>query len=348
MNEPAIPFLTELRDELRRTAVAQTRAGRPRSRTRRAWRVVPALLLVCASAAAASTLLSNPTPTVLVADGLQCVAGTNNAATSSLADVAQRGQTPEQACGSALGVSASKLTACYDVRHGAVVYESDGRADQCRSLGMAPLPAGYAAATARVHRLQDALNRLYNAQDCITPQQLAARSQQVLDRMQFVGWHPRLLLATGSASQGPCGQFPGIGNSWSDAAAAVNGRDHAVSIENGTPRSISALLNQEVTRLSSASGRTCETTTSAEALAERAFAGRRLPVRFAVTQGPRGEAFGAGRQVQYEHGCTIIIGQQSAPDGHTILIWLANPHAPPLGSGHGMPTLGMYRLASRA
>jgi hypothetical protein len=345
VSDPEIPFLTELRREFRNAAIAQAHAER-RSWRRRTLRFLPALLLVFAGAAAAKTLLFEPTPTRLVADGLQCVSGTSNAAHFSAVDVEPYGRTPAEACSNLLGVPAARLTPCYDRRHGTVVFESTGRADQCETLKMAPLPAGYTAATARVARLQSALNHVYDTHVCLTPAQLATQSQHVLDRLGFVGWTTRLFIVHGQASHGSCGQYPGIGNRPSDATAALIGHGDSVAIQNGPPRPIATLLTSQVGRLAAKTGSSCHTTAAAQALAQRVFAAHRLTTRFALTQEPKGEGFEAGDQRQYDHGCTAIISPTTAPNGHTILIWMINRHAPKMPYGTGIPSLAMYRTAN--
>lgn len=344
-----IPYITHLGDELERVlATAPARARRRRLRV--TWRLVPVLVILAAGAAAADTLLSDSTPTVLVADGLQCMYGTDNRTTSSLSDMEQRGRTPTQACGAAMDVAPAKLIACYDDRVGVVVYEATGHPGQCVALRLSPLPPGYRSATARVYRLQRALNRIYSRQDCITPHRLAAESQSALKRAGFVGWHPRLLLTPLPQSSGPCGVFPGFGNVLSDASAALDGRRHAVSIENGPSRSMGALMIHETVTLGPASGRRCYTLAGAQGLALRSLASTHVPARFAATREPRGEQFGAGprdrRQARYDRGCSIVTGVTTAPDGRTMLIWLVDRHSPALPyPGPGMPPVGAYRPA---
>ncbi len=125
------------------------------------------------------------------------MSGTNNDADGAY-NVAQSGQRPTTACAKVVGVPAAKLVACVARLQGVVVYESDGDTDQCKSLGLAPLPADYASANARVHSLQQALTSDYGRSDCMSPQQLAREANADLQRLGFVGW--RAVIDTRDAS----------------------------------------------------------------------------------------------------------------------------------------------------
>lgn len=313
------------------------------TRPHRRFLLAPALLLVFAAAAVAATVLNQATPTVLVADGLSCIEGTVNHAYSGSFGVEQRGSSPNAVCGRLLKRSPSSLVACYNARFGVNVYESNGAKNQCAQVRMQPLPVGYAAATARVYRLQIALNQLYNSQDCIAPAKLASQSQQVLNRFGFVGWGTQLFLSHGQNSTGPCGTFPAGGGGESDATGALNGREHVVEIYNGPSRSV--FRDMELTTpLLTETGTKCFTTSALEKQIEAVYKPIGLPVRFAITQEPRGEGFGGGRQPRYEQNCTIFTDAETAPDGHTILVWLNNRKAPPLPyPGPGAPSTASYK-----
>lgn len=305
--------------------------------------LVPALLLCFAAAAVAATVLNEPTPTVLVADGLSCMEGTVNHAYSGSFGIEQRGSSPTAACGKLLKRSPSSLVACYNARFGVNVYESNGAKNQCAQVKMHPLPAGYAAATARIYRLQLALNRLYNSQDCISPTNLASQSQQLLHRSGFVGWGTQLFLNHGQNSTGPCGTFLAGSGGESDATAALNGRRDVVEIYNGPSRSV--FHDMELTNpLLTETGTKCFTTSALEKRIEALYKPTGLRVRFAITQEPRGEGFGDGRQPRYEQNCTIFTDAETAPDGHTLLVWLNSRKAPPLPyPGPGAPSTGSYK-----
>ena len=345
MTEHELPFLSDLRAELRRAAILHTRTRpAPRRRSFRAWKLVPVLILVFVTAAVAATVLSQPTPTVLVSDGLECVQGTNNTHASTYAGgVEQDGSTPTAACAEVLKLAPSRLVACYNARFGVVVYESTGAKNQCADVKMRPLPVGYAAATDRVYRLQLALNRLYASQDCISPTKLASESQELLNRSGFVGWATELLVAHGQNSTGPCGTFPALGNSQSDATAALNGRRHVVEIYNGPSRSVFRDI-ELTTPLMTETGSKCFTTRALEKQIEALYKPIGLPVRFAITQLSRGAEFSGARQTRYAQSCSIFASALTAPDGRTILAWLNNRNAQPLPyPGPGAPSTASYK-----
>ncbi len=308
--------------------------------------LMPMLLLFFAAAAVAATVLSEPTPTVLVADGLSCMEGTVDHVYAGSFGVEQRGSTPSAACGKLLKRSPGSLVACYNARFGVTVYESNGAKNQCAQAKMRPLPAGYAAATARVYRLQLALNRLYNSQDCISPTQLATQSQQLLTRFGFVGWGTQLLVARGQASTGPCGTFPAGAGGQSDATGALNGRRHVVEIYNGPSRSV--FHDMELTTpLLTETGTECFTTTALEKQIEALYKPTGLPVKFAITQEQRGARYDGERQTRLAQNCSIFANAQTAPDGHTILVWLNNHKAPPLPyPGPSAPSTASYKPAA--
>jgi hypothetical protein len=241
MDDSDIPFLDALGRDFHRVAIDQMRGGGRRQAWRRwSWRAAPVALLICAGTAAAGVLLLHRTPTELVAGGLSCVGGTNTATQVEIFDVEPRGLTPLQACGRALKMPASRLIPCVDNRHGTVVFEASGAADQCEAMKMSPLPAGYATATRRIARLQRALNAVYDAHRCLTPAQLAADSRQVLRRLGFTGWRTRLESYRPADVNGGCAQFEEGPRGTSNAAWTL-ARGHVVVIMTGPPRPIAGL-----------------------------------------------------------------------------------------------------------
>jgi hypothetical protein len=134
--------------------------------------VLAGLVVVLVGGGVATAAIVGQGSTTLVARGLSCMSGTGNDANGAY-NVPQNGQSPTAACAQEMRVPAAKLVACANPKSGAVVYESNGDADQCKSLGLAPLPADYASANARVHSLQQALTSDYDRSDCMSPKQLA-------------------------------------------------------------------------------------------------------------------------------------------------------------------------------
>jgi hypothetical protein len=340
-----IPFIDHLGDALE-TMISQrvTTEQEPRRRRRPRWlrpRVLAGLVVVLVGGGVATAAIVGQGSTTLVARGLSCMSGTGNGANGAY-NVPQNGQSPTAACAQEMRVPAAKLVACANPKSGAVVYESNGDADQCKSLGLAPLPADYASANARVHSLQQALTSDYDRSDCMSPKQLAREVNADLQRLGFVGW--RAVIDTGDASEqeyvGPCGDFPATGGAISSAAAALDAGNHTVEIGTGPPRSVQQIAERVMPVLSAGVGR-CYTLTGAQRLVRDILdkaAGRTTPARFAVVRAPSDAQAMLGPQLRhyYDRGCTIVVGLGTTPDGQTFLVKLENnaaAQAPDNGNG---------------
>ncbi|MGH2865578.1 MAG: hypothetical protein ACRDJX_10080 [Solirubrobacteraceae bacterium] len=287
--------------------------------------------------------------TTLVAHGLSCISATNSGtATSQTYNVPQNGESPTAACAPVIGVSASTLIACAKPNEGVVVFEANSDpADQCKSLGFAPLPTDYAAAITKIHELQQALTADYDRSDCISPSRLAQDANADLQRLGFSGWKTVTDTVGGAGQQyaGPCGDFPATGASISTADAALNASNHTVMIETGAPRLILQLAESVVEPAIDASGNQCYTLAGAQQLVRDMLdktAGRTVPVEFAVTKeepytttmGGSGRGPTAhGRQHYYDQGCTIVSSVGTAPDGQTFLVLLQNNAGPLIPNG---------------
>jgi len=276
--------------------------------------------------------------TTLVAHGLSCYSGTGNAASAAY-NVPQNGQSPTAACATEMGVPAAKLVACANPKIGVVVYESSRDPNQCKSLGLAPLPRNFAAASTQVHALQQALAADYSRADCTPPQQLVQEAQADLQRLGFAGWKAVVGTSTAFNVQyaGPCGDFPGTGSAISNVGSALDATNHTVMILSGAPGSIQRLAQRTFTPAQTATGRRCYTLADAQQLVHHLLdtaAGRTVPVKFALTQEERGAQISdGGRQQYYNQGCTIVVDFGTASDGQTFLVLLQNKAGAPLYDG---------------
>jgi hypothetical protein len=356
-----IPFVIELGDALDSAIATHTPARQSRQRqlrtTLRRGRVLIAVGVVLVGGGVATAAILDQGTTTTVAAGLSCVSGTSwSNSTSGASDVSQNGNSPTAACASEMGVPAATLIACAKPVEGVVVFEaSSDPADQCKSLGLAPLPTDYSTAVSQIHALQQALTADYDQSDCIPPSQLAQDADADLQRLGFAGWHA--VIETGRAAEtdfdGPCGEFTSTGLSISGAFVGLNGSNQTVMIENGAPRSIMHLAESVSGPTMDASGNQCYALSGAQQLVRDMLdkaAGRTVPVEFAVTKeapnttlmgGSGRGAYADGRQTYYDQGCTVVSGLGTASDGQTFLVTLQNnagtlipDNAPPPASAY--------------
>lgn len=322
---------TQARSTRRKRRGAPLRRGRVSA--------VFAVMILVGGGVATAAILNQGTTTV-VADGLSCISGTSGAtSTSDAYNVPQHGDNPTDACAPVIGKPASALIACVKPIEGVVVFEANSDpADQCKSLGFAPLPTDYPAAITQIHALEQALTADYNQADCISPTQLAQDANADLERLGFIGWHAVIdrSSATGAEFAGPCGEFPATGGSISTADAAFTARNQTIMIEIGAPHSILQLAETVTEPTINASGDQCYTLAGAQQLVHEMLdkaAGRPVPVKFAVTkEPPNSKAMGGsgggpmadGRQTYYDQGCTIVSGLGTASDGQTFMVLLEN------------------------
>jgi hypothetical protein len=369
-HDPAVgpsSLSTAERDQIRERIVAVSSTepsaptlARPARRRRlgttvRRGRVIAAFAVVLVGGGVATAAILDQGTTTLVARGLSCISGTNNDAKSDAYNVPQNGNSPMGACAPVIGVSASTLIACADSKAGVIVYEADSDpVDQCKSLGLAPLPSDYTAVITQIHALEGALTADYDHADCISPNQLARDANADLQRLGFTGWQAVIdtRSAAGQEYAGPCGEFPATGASISAADAALDATNHTVMIEIGAPRSTLQLAENVSGQALDASGDQCYTLAGAQQLVSDMLdkaAGHTVPVKFAVTQEPAGSnamggsgngATGDGRQTYYNQGCTIVSGFGTASDGQTFLVLLWNSAGAPAGNTNPQGPLG--------
>jgi hypothetical protein len=337
-----IPFVAALGDALESATEAdRARAGgrAPRRsilhlpRFDRRLFAALAVVLVGGGAATAALLQPNPT-TTLAAHGLACISGTDNGAPSDAYNVPQHGQSPTVACSPVIGVPASRLIACADPKIGAIVYESNGSADQCETLHLRPLPAGYASANANVYALEQDLQRAYDARNCTPLQELAREANRALVSLGFTGWHAVVQTTQPGAGgiAGPCGAYPGSGVAISDPASALNAGNHTVMIVPGVSRTVDHVLTIVEQPVVRASGRRCYSLGGLERMVAARLAaagGRGLAIRFTVSREQQGTQAMFGRQHFYDEGCVIAVSVGTAVDGRSFVVALQDRHAAP-------------------
>jgi hypothetical protein len=335
----------------RRSRLRDTRLSRlPRGRSR--LFVCLAVVLVGGGVATPPTLLSQST-TVLVAHGLSCDYGQPNHYTDQAFDVEEGARTPTQACAAVERVPAAKLIGCASAKFGVVVYDRNGSASECESVGMTALPSGYARATKRVATLIDDLNRLQASQNCFTPSALVAATQSTLNTLGFRGWHAEIARSPGDTNPPAwhCAQYPASGLRYSDAASAVSydysGRSRIVAVVSGPSRQIDRAV-QAIGRhdLYARTGARCYSLGGVQSLVRGAVLatfGARTAVTFAAAAEPRGTGLGLGRQSRYAAGCAILVGYGPTPQGgFQAQIWQQGWPAP--NASNGFPQSAYRRL----
>jgi hypothetical protein len=211
------------------------------------------------------------------------------------------------------------LVACMGDGHVAVF---PGGAAVCGKLGLAPLPAGYAPARAKVNALARDIAAIETSADCIPPEQMARRVQALLDRTPgWTGWRTTIRR---DLDQGPCATVTSLGG---DGSKSIEGgldtQARVVTVFLSPSRSTIELLytpNGVGTRLMDASGDRCYTIAGIHDLAHDRLDATGKPLSFTETpamdnvevMGPRGQ--------RLKEGCTIIVGVAPTPDDRGIVV----------------------------
>ena len=349
-----ITFVNLLGDALERAAQAELASRRGPARGRR-WlrlpsgrgRVILALAaLALAGGALAATL---PSPTRLAAGGVSCSEGISNTGRGP-EGVPLNGLSPVAAClrefrrerVAALTRPGVRFVACQQPGLLVHVMVADGRPNQCRRLGLLPLPPGYSEATSRVALLQESLGRLQRGRDCIAPARFTSEIRGLLARLGFDGWRPEVGPSSPFASSGPCAQFPGSDTRPSDPYLALDPAHRVVMIGMGPPLSVERLRDVTEPRLISQSRSGCLSQRGAMTLARRELAHPGWAVGFAVTRELAGQQFDPARQRRYGSGCTVIVTVLAVTATRTMDVWLNNRAAATLPQGQAAPPPRAY------
>ena len=316
-----IPFVNRLGDAIQ-AAITSPAAARHRVSLRRRLGLlaVAALLLVGATAAATRIL---GTPEELAASGITCLEDNGGAG------VWDPGRSPIQACAQEYrhqhpGRPVPAMVACVDGPSVVVVQAHDPQV--CARRGLAPLPAVYTPARAKVAKLERDILALEATADCIPPEELAARVQALLDRNGWAGWRTWLRL---DASQGPCGSAASQQDGEANLGGHLDYQDRRVMVFGQAPRSLLDLLYRRgglAETLLEESGRRCYTLDQLRDLIRRRVAVTGRSVRFQVgTRQPQpGRHLGDAREQRYQAGCAIVAAV--GPDGNNQGVEVAIHH----------------------
>lgn len=321
-----IPFITQLGDELERTA---RRASAPRRRRLAIFAAIGALAL---SGSAAATGLFSFQAEQQATNSIACYAspdGRNvldtSPTTSEIGTLSAVGL-----CGRELtraGYPARRLVACSG---GAQVAVIPGRTSaDCVAAGLAALPADYARAQARTVRLERELLRIEASADCLAPARFAARVQAALDRLGWTGWRA----VVHDMDHGPCGTLSNVGGDGRRRfTGSYQAADRRIVVRRSAPRRLTDLLfaapHGLVGPLIRHSGSRCFTVAELRADVERTFRGTGVAARVQATSQafpPNASLVGDdGRWARYQQGCAIAVGATPGRDGRsaTIEVWL--------------------------
>jgi hypothetical protein len=215
---------------------------------------------------------------------------------------------PTAACAKAWdgGGAPPAMVAC---THGVGVVVIPGRgARACGRAGLAPLPAGYDLAQAKVARLQRKVAGLEASADCIPPDRLAKRAQALLLRSGWTGWQTLVR----SEGVGLCGHILTRGGSGGlTLSGALLGETRELLVSDGPPRTLDAQLFGEHSlgvQLMDASGERCYTVAGLQSMARRRLAVTGRPVGFKLGRMPANTGIIDNRGRRYAEGCAISVG----------------------------------------
>jgi hypothetical protein len=286
-----IPFVQALGDELERAIAAR------RGRIRRRIAIGGLGFAIAATGVAAASGVFTGTAEELATTSVACYEG-NGGSVVSVAD-----GTPVEACRSALQTDAP-LVACADGPQLVVVV---GRS--CRERGLQPVPAGYAAARAKVIAFQRAVTTLEESVDCLPPDEFAVRVQRLLDEGGWTGWRTKIRW---DLMGGPCGTVTTMmGGAGRQLEASLDPREKVVLILPSLPRALEEQLygpDGLVVAAMDASGERCYTVEGLRELARRELAPADLPLHFTLGTRPPETHVEGERGDRLAEGCAIIVG----------------------------------------
>jgi hypothetical protein len=308
-----IPYVRRLGDALE--SAAATHLATRRRRIRRRLGIGALGIAIAASGVAAASGILSGTPEQLAVTGVGCFERQSLDANTTVLSTGT--DSPIETCARVLRTD-GPLTAC--AGEGAVLV-FPGR-DACRRLGLAPLPAGYAPARARVLALHRDIQALEQRADCIAPAELARRAQALLDRRGWAGWRA---VVRDDIQQGPCASVTGLGGDGQRTLeGALNPDERQLYVVPSASRSLEDLLYGAASNLGGglqdASGERCYDRAGLQAMVRERVArtGRRLELFRAEHPGSLSDARGQ----RLRDGCAIVTEVMPTHDGAGIRLGL--------------------------
>lgn len=306
-----IPFVNALGDAIERSAAERIATRRRRIR-RRITLGALSFAIAATGVAAASGVLWN-TPQQLATTSVSCYDTTDLAHGATVIDVGE--QTPIAACRRIVGDG--PLVACADAQ----VIVLPGGPGTCRRLHLAEVPAGYAAARAKVVAFKHGVTEIERA-GCVPVDEFARRVQALLDRTP--GWEGWQVDVRDDLTQGPCGSVTmptGEGSRSIDGMLDAGSR--TVIVLGTIPRALEDLLYSPhgiSGALMDVSGERCYAVPELEALARKRLAEAQLPITFDVGARKRGVEIMDAREARLNAGCAVIVGVATKANGSELVV----------------------------
>jgi hypothetical protein len=307
-----IKFVNQLGDAIERSAAAAI--ARRRRFRRRITLGALGFTIAATGVAAGSGVFSSPEE--LAGNAIGCYDRASLTANTAVLHAGD--QSPVETCRRVLKTDA-RLVACA----GEVVHVFPGGPGTCRKLGLAPLPAEYAAARLRVNELAREVLELERRIDCLPPAEFAERVDALLARSGWSGWRTELRL---DVEDGPCGTVSnpgGAGQRTIEGSLDVDNR--RVMVFGTISRSLADLLfgPQGISGPTmDASGERCYTVEGAQELARRLLVDTGRPLTFTTGSIPAASELTGERGKRLAEGCAVIVGiSPTADDQLLVEIW---------------------------
>jgi hypothetical protein len=256
--------------------------------------------------------------------------------------------------GSATGprVAGLPLIACQENATTVGVYVATGLADQCRSLHEKPLPSTYAAATARLRSLQQALLAIQHEHDCASVTSIARQTRALLTERGFTHW--RVITPPADPGRnwlfgyplpagtgGTCGTL--LMGIFSSPTVDIDTQRQTVTVSASPPRTIALAVNRMMERLVAQASTRCYTASSILPVARRLLAGTTLSPRFAAVAREQGLTYSPALTEQlYEQGCVHPALAIPGNNNRFVDILLNARNAPRLPAGQVYPPASAF------
>jgi len=263
-----------------------------------------------------------------------------------------------------------RLIACRKDATTIAVLIASGKANQCKSVGLAPLPKTTEAAFSSAHALGKALRSLYLSRNCWSAPAFTKAVRTIMVAHGLGTWRiivPRLKAYADSpppGTGGDCAAFvypnPYLGNPYQ----SLDGLNRTFTFEIGMSHSDYERWNRLLDTLTNETWARCYTPAAARRLVDQTFAGTGLTPRIAITtpidrgarfvQGPAGpestgpgsRAFRAAQRAKERHlldGCAIQPMLWIATDDHFVDVWLTARHGRFIKFGTYPPPASYFR-----
>jgi hypothetical protein len=194
----------------------------------------------------------------------------------------------------------------------------------CAAAGFAPLDRDYASARRRVAQLEREVLQIESSADCIAPQELVRRVQQLLDRSRWTGWTVRVNRGLG---RGPCGSVSSLGGDGQRyISGALDADTQQVLVSRTASRRLVDLLHSAdhslLVPLFDESGAQCFSFDGFVDRVRQVFGAHGVDVAVRRATVPAGTALDDddGRWTRYKAGCAVLAGGEPAAEPDSVAI----------------------------